>query len=141
MSLKTNGKICKINNAIYTKKYLWKNGVYSAIIRSKQQGGFDMEEPMYIRQTETESIMGDRIILYYFTKESRVTAAQGEKIRYGVGIDMYTQLAGGKTIKERKTAEDVFECKRDAENFIDILCRGVVTPATLEDIIADNVIA
>ena len=100
-----------------------------------------MEEPMYIRQAETESIMGDRIVLYYFTKESRIKTPSGEKIGYGVGIDMYTQLPDQRTLKERKIAEDVFASKRDAEKFIDILCSGIVTPSTLEDIIADNVIA
>ena len=100
-----------------------------------------MEEPMYIRQAETESIMGDRIILYYFTKETRTKTLFCDELRYGVGIDMYTQLPDHRTLKERKIAEGIFETKRDAENFVDVLCRGVVTPATLEDIIADNVIA
>ncbi len=100
-----------------------------------------MGEPMYIRQTETESIMGDRIILYYFTNETRESRPGGETIRYGVGIDMYTQLPGERTLKERKIAESVFETKREAEKFIDILCKGVVTPSTLDDIIEDSVIA
>lgn len=106
-----------------------------------EKGGFFMEEPMYIRQAETESIMGDRIVLYYFTKETRAKTLLGEKVRYGVGIDMYTQLPGQRTLKERKIAEGIFETKREAEKFIDVLCRGVVTPATMDDIIADNVIA
>ena len=100
-----------------------------------------MGEPMYIRKAETESIMGDRIVLYYFTSETHSNPASDGKIRYGVGIDMYTQLPGERTLKERKIAEGVFASKRDAEKFIDILCHGVVTPSTLEDIIADNVIA
>ena len=100
-----------------------------------------MEEPMYIRQTETESIMGDRIVLYYFTGEGKSIRDNKGKMRYGVGIDMYTQLPGERTLKERKIVENIFETKREAEEFIDMLCRYVVTPATLEDIVADNVIA
>ncbi len=100
-----------------------------------------MDEPMYIRQTETESIMGDRIILYYFTMEKRNHSEREESIRYGVGIDMYTQLPGERTLKERKIVENIFATKREAEKFIDMLCRCVVTPSTLEDIVADNVIA
>ena len=100
-----------------------------------------MGEPLYIRQAETESIMGDRIILYYFTNETRTQSSGGETIRYGVGIDMYTRLPGERTLKERKIAESVFETKREAERFVDILCKGIVTPSTLDDIIEDSVIA
>ena len=100
-----------------------------------------MKEPMYIRKTETESIMGDRIVLYYFTFEKRTKTLVGEKIRYGVGIDMYTQLPNQRTVRERKVSEDIFPQRDEAEKFIDILCKGVVTPATLDDIISDNVIA
>lgn len=97
-----------------------------------------MTEPIYIRQVETESIAGERIVLYYFTCEKK-TSDGGESVRrYGVGIDMYTQMPDERTVKERRIAEGVFESKRDAEKFIDILCRGVVTPATLDDIISDN---
>lgn len=98
-----------------------------------------MTEPMYIRQTETESILGDRIVLYYFTSERKETVGGSEVIRYGVGIDMYTQLPHQRTTKERKVVEGVFRLKRDAERFIDLLCEGCVTPTTLEDIINDNV--
>lgn len=100
-----------------------------------------MEEPMYIRQAETESIMGDRIILYYFTVGNVQSASEENEHIYGVGIDMYTQLPGQRTLRERKITEGVFKSKRDAEKFIDILCRGIVTPATLDDIIADNITA
>lgn len=100
-----------------------------------------MGEPMYIRQTETESIQGDRIILYYFTVEKRKPSGREEIFRYGVGIDMYTQLPGERTLKERKITEDIFATKREAEKFIDMLCRCVVTPVALEDVVADNVIA
>lgn len=97
-----------------------------------------MKEPMYIRQTETESIMGDRIILYYFTTADKEISDRSETLRYGVGIDMYTQLPNQRTVKERKIAKSIFGNKKDAEKFIDILCEGCVTPATLEDIINDN---
>ena len=98
-----------------------------------------MKEPMYIRQTQTESIMGDRIVLYYFTQEKKTVVDGKESLRYGIGIDMYTQLPDERTIRERKIAEGVFPSKREAEKFIDVLCRGCVTPATLDDIISDNV--
>ncbi len=96
-----------------------------------------MNNPSYIRQTETESIMGDRIVLYYFTQEK----ADSSTSSYAVGIDMYTQLPDQRTLKERKISEAIFNHKCDAEKFIDMLCKYIVTPATLDDIIADNVIA
>lgn len=97
-----------------------------------------MTEPTYIRQTETESILGDRIVLYYFTSERKEKAGETEVIRYGIGIDMYTQLPHQRTTKERKVVDGVFKSRRDAQRFIDVLCDGCVTPATLEDIINDN---
>ena len=104
----------------------------------KTGGGITMGEPMYIRQTETESILGDRIVLYYFTTEKKEKIGETETIRYGIGIDMYTQLPYQRTTKERKVVDAVFRSKRDAQKFIDVLCDGCVTPATLEDIINDN---
>ena len=98
-----------------------------------------MKNPSYIRQTETESIMGDRIVLYYFTEE--YCDPECKTLSYAVGIDMYTQLPDRRTLKERKVSEAIFTQKQDAESFIDMLCRYIVTPATLDDIIADNVIA
>ena len=100
-----------------------------------------MREPMYVRKTETESIMGDRIFLYYFTHEKILGKGDNKTIRYGIGIDMYTQLPNERTVRERKIAEGIFANKREAEHFIDVLCNGRVTPSTLEDIIEDNVTA
>ena len=100
-----------------------------------------MRNPSYIRQTETESIMGDRIVLYYFTEEKSETEDGGINTSYAVGIDMYTQLPDQRTLKERKVSEAIFTKKHDAEKFIDMLCKYIVTPATLDDIIADNVTA
>ena len=98
-------------------------------------------EPIYMRQAETRSIMGDKIVLYYFTQEGRKESEDKENVRYGVGIDMYTQMPEERTLRERKIVEDIFSKKSDAEKFIDVLCRGYVTPATLEDIISDNIIS
>lgn len=100
-----------------------------------------MAEPMYIRKTETESIMGDKIILYYFTYETEKPCKKGRNLSFGIGIDMYTQLPNERTVRERKIAEGIFASKREAEAFIDRLCNGFVTPSTLDDIIEDNIIA
>ena len=99
-----------------------------------------MKDAMYIRETETVSGYGDRIVLYYFTNEKRILTLEGEIIRYGVGIAMYTQLPGERTKRERKVMEGIFRTKEEAEEFVDVLCRGLVTPITLEDIVADNVV-
>ncbi|MBE7032597.1 MAG: hypothetical protein E7406_00030 [Ruminococcaceae bacterium] len=99
-----------------------------------------MKDAMYIRETETISGYGDRIVLYYFTNEKRILTLEGEIIRYGVGIAMYTQLPGERTKRERKVMEGIFRTKEEAEEFVDVLCRGLVTPITLEDIVADNVV-
>ena len=108
------------------------------VYNESTEGGILME-PIYMKQAETQSIMGDKIVLYYFTYENPTAGKIGEEIRYGVGIDMYTQLPEERTLKERKIVQDIFSKKSDAEKFIDVLCRGYVTPATLEDIINDNV--
>ena len=99
-----------------------------------------MKDAMYIRETETVSGYGDRIVLYYFTNEKRILTLEGEIIRYGVGIAMYTKLPGERTKRERKVMEGIFRTKEEAEEFVDVLCRGLVTPITLEDIVADNVV-
>ena len=98
-----------------------------------------MKESMYVRETETVSGYGDRIVLYYFTNEKPIRTLDGEIIRYGVGIAMYTQLPGERTKRERKVMEGIFRSKEEAEEFVDVLCRGMVTPITLEDIVADCV--
>lgn len=92
-----------------------------------------MKEPSYIKRTETESSVGDRLILCYFLTEQK-----GKEKSFGIGIDMYTQRYGERTVRERKTVKGIFATKNDAERFIDILCRGCVTPTTLEDIIEDR---
>ena len=99
-----------------------------------------MAEPMYIRETETVSVLGDRIVLYYFTSEKKVINADGESVKYGVGIAMYTQFPNERTQRERKVMEGIFDTKKEAEQFVDVLCKGCVTPITLEDIVADNVV-
>ena len=109
------------------------------VYNERTKGGTTME-PIYMRQAETQSIMGDKIVLYYFTHEGKSNSKDRVNIRYGVGIDMYTQLPEERTLRERKIVEDIFSKKSDAEKFIDVLCRGYVTPATLEDIINDNII-
>ncbi len=93
-----------------------------------------MEDVTYIRKTETRSLKGDRIILYYFVEERRHVKAG---ISYAAGIDMYTQMPGERTIMERKVSGAVFKTKKEAECFIDMLSLCSVTPTTLEDVVAD----
>ena len=97
-----------------------------------------MREANYIRETVTESIMGDKIYLCYFITElSDKEALSGKK--YGVGIDMYTQKPSQRTDKERKAVSGIFKTKLEAELFVQLLCKSYVTPISLEDIIEDNV--
>lgn len=97
-----------------------------------------MKEVKYIKETETESAMGDKIYLCYFiTEVCEKDALNGRK--YGVGIDMYTQKPSERTHKERKTVNKIFKTKLEAELFIQLLCKSYVTPITLEDIVEDNV--
>ena len=97
-----------------------------------------MREVNYIRETETESIMGDKIYLCYFITELGDKDALGGK-KYGVGIDMYTQKPSQRTDKERKAVSGIFKTKLEAELFVQLLCKSYVTPISLEDIIEDNV--
>ena len=97
-----------------------------------------MKEPGYIRQTETQSDAGDRIILCYFlTKHNTIVNGKGVTT-YGVGIDMYTQRPNEQTIRERKTAKSLFRKREEAVLFTDALCKGFVTPTTLSDIVEDK---
>ncbi len=98
-----------------------------------------MPEKAYIREAETESAAGDRILLYYHTNEKKIKTSSGECLRYGVSITMYTQRTGQRTHRERKVMEGIFSTRKEAEKFVDVLCRGLVTPITLEDIVADCV--
>lgn len=95
-----------------------------------------MKEPAYILKKEITGINGERIILFYFTTES-----VHSKRCYGVGIDMYTQNAGARTIKVRKVMENIFEDKRKAEEFLRTICRCSVTATSLEDVVSDNILA
>ena len=98
-----------------------------------------MRNSNYIREAETTSVYGDRIVLYYFANEKKINTSDGEVTKYGVGIIMYTQMPNQRTRRERKDAEGIFSTKREAEEFADILCRGLVTPVSLDDIVADKV--
>lgn len=97
-----------------------------------------MREVNYIRETETESIMGDKIYLCYFITELEDKDSLSGK-KYGVGIDMYTQKPSQRTDKERKVVSGIFKTKLEAELFVQLLCKSYVTPISLEDIIEDNV--
>lgn len=92
-----------------------------------------------LRKNETMSAMGDRIVLYYFIVENPTLKNDFGKTTYGIGVEMYTQLPGERTSKERKVIDSVFADKTEAECFIDIICRGCVTPTTLEDVIYDYI--
>ncbi len=85
----------------------------------------------YIVQKEAQNEIGDKIYLCYFI-------TKGEDGYYGVGIDMYTQSAHRRTVKERKIVDNIFPVKGEAEHFINMLATGLVTPTTLTDIIEDK---
>lgn len=107
-------------------------------LQIKFKGDFYMKEVKYIKETETESAMGDKIYLCYFiTEVCENESLNGRK--YGVGIDMYTQTPSERTGKERKAVNGIFKTKLEAELFIQVLCKAYVTPISLEDIIEDNV--
>ena len=95
--------------------------------------------PKELRKNETVNEKGDRIILYYFIVENSGLRNESGKTTYGIGVEMYTQLPGERTTKERKVIDSVFADKNEAECFVDIICRGCVTPITLEDIIYDYI--
>ena len=96
-----------------------------------------MAETNYIRQTETESILGDKIYLCYFITESDEREDNSKK--YGVGIDMYTQKPSERTGRERKAVNGIFNTRLEVELFIQILSNSYVTPTTLDDVIEDNI--
>ena len=98
-----------------------------------------MGKTEYIRETETESISGDRIFLCYFITYDEERGSSNGRC-YGVGIDMYTQKAGQRTDKMRKSINNIFRTKLEAELFIQILYSGYVTPTSLEDVVDDNII-
>ena len=75
----------------------------------------------------------------YFIVENSHTKAELGKTTYGIGVEMYTQLPNERTAKERKVVDSVFVNRNEAEKFVDIICRGCVTPVTLEDVIYDYI--
>ncbi len=97
-----------------------------------------MAEPTYLITNETENELGDRVVLYYYVIESKPKQNEFNSKTYGIGIDMYTQLPGQRTLKEKKYIEDVFTNEKDAKKMTDILCRGCVTPVTLKDVLYDR---
>ncbi len=97
------------------------------------------KKQVYLKTAETESELGDRIVLYYYLKELSPDENDFSVTTYGIGIDMYTQLPEERTLKEQKFFEDVFCDKSDGIKMIDILCKGHVTPITLSDVIYDYI--
>ena len=98
-----------------------------------------MKNSKYIKEAETTSGYGDRIVLYYFTNEKKILTNEDSVTKYGVGIIMYTQLPNQRTQRESRVVEGIFCTRKEAEDFVDVLCRGLVTPITLEDIVSDKV--
>ncbi len=97
-----------------------------------------MAEPKYLITNETENELGDRVVLYYYVIESKPEKNEFKAKTYGIGIDMYTQHPGQRTLKEKKYIENVFTSEKDAKTMTDILCRGCVTPVTLKDVLYDR---
>ena len=97
-----------------------------------------MAEPAYLITNETKTELGDRVVLYYYVIESKPTENEFNARTYGIGIDMYTQRPGQRTLKERKYIENVFTNEKDAKTMTDVLCRGCVTPVTLKDVLYDR---
>ena len=98
-----------------------------------------MTEPAYIRKNETISNLGDRIMLYYYTKECPSSKNGFSVTTYGIGIDMYTQLPDSRALKERRVIDSVFTDKQEAQAMVDRLCKGCVTPISLDDILYDYI--
>ena len=80
----------------------------------------------YIQKAVSRSIVGEKLTIYYFTTAND-----------GVGIDMYIDTIGGRTIRERKISDNLFSTTAEAKAFVDKLHKGLVTPCTLQDIIDD----
>lgn len=94
-----------------------------------------MDCPAYIRKNETQNLSGDRVILYYYCKKSQ----DGDG--YSVGIDMYTQIHGERTLKEEKVIDNVYPDYKRTAALVDKLCRGCVTPMSLKDVLYDTLSA
>ena len=93
-----------------------------------------MKRTDYVRCTEDENSMGDRVVLFYYLTESKLHEGAS---RYGVGVEMYVQLPDCRTSKESAIVENVCSDRQKAERLIDVLCAGTVPPMTLSDIITD----
>ena len=97
-----------------------------------------MAEAICVLTNETKNEHGDRVILFYYVIESKPEENEFNTKTYGIGIDMYTQLPGQRTLKERKYIEDVFTSENEARIVIDTLCRGCVTPVSLKEVLYDR---
>lgn len=94
-----------------------------------------MKKPIYIREAETQNEIGDRIVLYYHINEKSTSSS--DEPAYGVGITMYTQRIGERTVCEKRNMEGIFKTISEAKHFADRLCNGLATPVTLEYIVED----
>ena len=96
-----------------------------------------MEKTICVRKNETVNRMGDKIVLYYFARERKVQSGEFLKKLYTIGVEMYTQQYGMRSVKESKVIGDVSSDKYEAEKIVDMLCNRCVTPQSLPDIICD----
>jgi len=92
-----------------------------------------MKKSSYVRRTEDVNTMGDRVVLFYYLKESKTN----ERKKYGIEVEMYIQHPDQRTVKETKTMENLFSEREKAEKIIDLLCASTVPPITLSEIISD----
>ncbi len=85
-----------------------------------------------------ENVPYDMVLEYYLTDELLCEKYSDLK-RYGIMIKKTATFDDGTTKEETKQIKDVFYRLCDAEEFLDMLIRGKVTPMALEDIVGEYI--
>ena len=94
------------------------------IIRKKgAKGGLDLSQHERSVDTVHTEVLGERV-----TYELLISAYRGETTEYGIRVSGL-----GDTSEHRC----VFTDKKEAQKFLELLCRGKVTPITVTDILTD----
>lgn len=91
-----------------------------------------MESTIYILRKESLNSTGDKIILYYYCKRETTEMTKG-RVGCSVGIDMYTQRHGERTVKEENVIKNAFDNIDEAKKCVDKLCGNVVLPSNLKE--------
>lgn len=88
----------------------------------------------FLSVTEIDELTGEKFLLEYYLLEEAIAISESmEAITYGIAVQMQRR---GKS--EIAKADSICTTKRQAEEFVESLARGSVTPTTFLEIVDDS---